>query len=113
MFLADAVEYGQWKLRKRNDSVTFSIQPFINKMGGAIGSGVVSITIILSGIKDAGSAKDVTSGGLLMMKSAMLIFPLICIVIGYLIYRSKYKIDQKMYEQIIQDLRERGELLEQ
>ena len=113
MFLADAVEYGFWKLGKRNDSVTFALQPFINKMGGAIGSGVVSITIILSGIKDAGSAKDVTSGGLLMMKSAMLIFPLICIVIGYLIYRSKYKIDQKMYEQIIQDLRERGELLEQ
>ena len=113
MFLADAVEYGFWKLGKRNDSVTFALQPFINKMGGAIGSGVVSITIILSGIKDADSAKDVTTGGLLMMKSAMLIFPLICIVIGYLIYRSKYKIDQKMYEQIIQDLRERGELLEQ
>lgn len=112
MFLADAVEYGFWKLGKRNDSVTFALQPFINKMGGAIGSGVVSITIILSGIKDANSAKDVTAGGLLMMKSAMLIFPLICIVIGYLIYRSKYKIDQKMYEQIIQDLRERGELLE-
>ena len=33
MFLADTVEYGQWKLGKRNESVTFSLQPFINKMG--------------------------------------------------------------------------------
>lgn len=113
MFLADAVEYGFWKLGKRNDSVTFALQPFINKMGGAIGSGVVSITVILSGIKDADTAKDVTKEGLFMMKSAMLIFPLICIVVGYFVYRRKYKIDQKMYEQIIRDLRERGELLEQ
>jgi melibiose permease/lactose/raffinose/galactose permease len=41
VFLADTVEYGQWKLGKRNDSITFSVQPFINKMGGAIASGIV------------------------------------------------------------------------
>ena len=36
LFLADAVEYGEWKFGKRNDSVTLSLQSFINKMGGAI-----------------------------------------------------------------------------
>ena len=33
MFLADTVEYGQWKLGRRNESITFSVQPFINKIG--------------------------------------------------------------------------------
>lgn len=74
MFLADTVEYGFWKSGRRNDSVTFSIQPFINKMGGAVASGVVSATVIVSGIKDAQSAEQVTAGGLLMMKMAMMIF---------------------------------------
>ena len=60
MFLADTVDYGQWKLGKRNDSISFSQQPFINKMGGAVASGVIGAVVILSGIKDASTAADVT-----------------------------------------------------
>lgn len=112
MSLADAVEYGHWKLGRRNDSVTFSMQPFINKMGGALATGVVGATVIISGIKDAKTAADVTSQGLWMMKTAMLIFPLICIVVGYIIYRWKYKIDKEMYDRIIKELEERNELVE-
>jgi Na+/melibiose symporter-like transporter len=110
MFLADTVEYGQWKLGKRNDSVTFSLQPFINKMGGAIASGIVGTTLILSGINDAASKADVTEQGLLMMKTSMLVLPLLCIVAGYVVYRVKYKIDSKMYAQIVSDLEKRGDI---
>ncbi len=110
VFLADTVEYGQWKFGKRNDSITFSVQPFIYKMGGAVASGIVSAVVIVSGIKDAKSAVDVTASGLLLMKMAMLVFPLICILIGYIIYRFKYKIDKKMYDDIIRDLVNRGDM---
>ena len=110
MFLTDTIEYGQWKLGKRNDSVTFSLQPFINKMGGAIASGVVSFTVIVSGINDATSASDVTPAGLFMMKIAMFVFPLLCILAGYLIYRNKYKIDDKLYQHILSDLQARGDI---
>jgi melibiose permease/lactose/raffinose/galactose permease len=110
MFLADSVDYGHWKLGKRNDSITFSLQPLINKMGGAIAGGIVSAVIIVSGIKEAETAAEVTKGGLLMMKLAMLIFPLVCIAASYFICRFKYKIDSRFYEQILSDLRARGEL---
>ncbi|MCL2031206.1 MAG: glycoside-pentoside-hexuronide (GPH):cation symporter [Oscillospiraceae bacterium] len=110
MFLADSVDYGHWKLGKRNDSITFSLQPLVNKMGGAVSSGVVAAVIILSGIKDADTAADVTEGGLLMMKLAMLAFPLVCIVLSYIIYRRKYIIDSQFYQKILSDLRERGEI---
>ena len=111
MFLADTVEYGQWKLGKRNESVTFSLQPLINKMGGAVSSGIVGATVIISGINDATSAADVSSGGLLIMKFAMLILPLLFILASYLIYRYKYKIDSTMYKQILADLQERGDII--
>ncbi|MEG0768382.1 MAG: glycoside-pentoside-hexuronide (GPH):cation symporter [Ruthenibacterium sp.] len=113
MFLADTVEYGFWKLGKRNDSITFALQPFIFKIGGAVASGVVGATVILSGIKEANSAADVTAEGLLMMKIAMMVLPLLCIVAGYIIYLKKYKIDKKMYEKILSDLRARGDLAEE
>jgi sugar (glycoside-pentoside-hexuronide) transporter len=112
MFLADTIEYGQWKLGKRNESITFSIQPFINKMGGAVGSGIVGATIILSGINDAVTPEDVTTGGLLMMKVAMLLLPLVFILAGYMIYKFKYRIDAKMYAQILSDLKARGDISE-
>ncbi len=111
MFLADTVEYGHWKLGKRNDSVTFSVQPFINKMGGAISSGIVSVVVIISGIKDAETAADVSQDGLLIMKMAMLVLPIVCILAGYILYRAKYRIDRKMYEKIVGELKARGELL--
>ena len=110
MFLTDTVEYGQWKLGSRNESITFSVQPFINKIGGAIASGIVLVTLILSGINSAETPDDVTDSGLLMMKFAMLILPIIFIVIGYIIYRKKFKIDKEMFDKIVADLAARGDI---
>lgn len=110
MFLTDTVEYGQWKLGRRNESITFSIQPFINKIGGAIANGIVGATLIISGINSAATPSDVTESGLLIMKLSMLILPLFFIVVGYIIYRKKFKIDKQMYDKIIADLAARGDI---
>jgi melibiose permease/lactose/raffinose/galactose permease len=110
MFLADTVEYGQWKLGKRNESVTFALQPFINKMGGAVASGIVGITLIISGINEAQTAAEVTTEGLWIMKVAMMVLPLIFILSGYLIYRFKYKINPGTYQKILEDLKTRGDI---
>ncbi len=110
MFLSDTIEYGQWKTGKRNQAVTLSVQPLINKIGGAIATGIMTVTLIISGINSAETPDDVTSEGLLMLKLAMFVIPLICIVVGYLIYRAKYKIDKKFYEQIVGELTQRGDI---
>ena len=107
MFLTDSVEYGEWKFGKRNGSVTLSVQSFINKLGGAIANGVVGAIVIVSGMKTAETAADMTSDGLLIFKMAMMIFPLICIVIGFIIYRKKYILDEEMYKKIVEELNER------
>lgn len=107
MFLTDSVEYGEWKFGKRNDSVTLSLQPFINKMGGAVASGITGAIVIVSGMQSAETAADMTAQGLLILKAAMLIFPLFCILIGFLIYRAKYILDEKMYQRIIDELANR------
>ena len=108
MFLTDSVEYGEWKLGKRNDSITFSLQPFINKMGGAVSSGIVGAIVIISGMKEAVTAADMTAQGLLILKVAMMVFPLICIVVGFIIYRAKYILDEKMFNKIVEELNERN-----
>ena len=111
MFLADSVEYGQWKLGKRNESITFALQPFINKIGGALANFIVINVAIFIGINSAESVSDVSLQGLWIMKVAMLIIPLIFILAGYAVYRAKFKIDEKMYNDILADLEARGDIL--
>jgi melibiose permease/lactose/raffinose/galactose permease len=110
MFLADTVEYGQWKLGKRNESITFSIQPLINKIGGAIATGIVSLTLIFSGIKvDGGTVDAIGADGKLIIKGAMFVIPLIMIVVGYIVYLKKYKISEEFYSEMLKDLEAREE----
>ena len=142
VFLTDTIEYGQWKLGRRNVAVTFALQPFINKVGAALATQVVSVAqdalgrravrgasddenpavgdalatqivsvaVIISGVNAAATPDDVTPGGLLIVKVAMLIVPPILIIVGYLIYRAKYRIDEAMYASVVADLKERGQV---
>jgi melibiose permease/lactose/raffinose/galactose permease len=113
MFLADTIEYGQWKMGRRHESVTFSIQPLINKIGGALSTAVISVSVILAGIKTADSnvaAETISSSGVVTIKVAMLLIPVICIVLGFWIYLKKFRINEEFYSQIISDLKERGDI---
>lgn len=107
VYLADTIEYGHWKLGRRNESVTFSIQPFINKIGGAVGSGVLGVTLVVSGINSIPEGGQATAGGITIMKFSMMIIPLVLIVASYLIHRSKYILDKETYERILDELVQR------
>ena len=112
MFLADTVEYGQLKLGKRNEATTFALQPFIMKFASAISVGVMNAVLITSGINSAETVSDVTAGGLLQMRLAMLGFPPILIVAGYLVYRKWFRIDEAYFSRILAQLKERGDIRE-
>ncbi len=109
MFISDSVEYGEWKFHKRNDSVTLSLQPFINKLGNALASGIVGATVILAGINESTDVSQVSQQGLELLKFSMLILPLIFVIVSYLIYRKFYRIDEVFYQQIITENQKRIE----
>ncbi len=101
MFISDCVEYGQLKLGRRNDSITLSLQPLINKVGGAAASGIVGLTVLWSGVKNARSAADMQPEGITLFKTAMLLLPLFLIALSYLIYAKKYVITEEKYAEIV------------
>ncbi len=120
LFLADAVEYGEWKLGKRNEAASFAVQPFINQFGGAVSKGVVSGTLIVSGLNaianqiadnpadEQAIINAIPGSAIWIMKLSMMILPLICILVGFVLYQKKFKIDEKLYAQIVSDLEERN-----
>lgn len=109
VFLSDTIEYGHWKLGRRNGSVTFALQPFINKVGAALSTQIVAVAVVLAALNPE-HPEQITPEGMLTVKVGMLVLPPILIVISYLIYRAKYRIDDKLYAQIVADLKERGQV---
>lgn len=106
--LADIVEYGEYKLHKRNESVTFSAQSFVTKLGNAIANGLVSITLIVSGINSAKkTSAPINDQGIWIMKIAMFLIPLLLMIISFIIIHFKYKIDEKFYKEIVDELHKR------
>lgn len=135
VLLADTIEYGQWKLGTRNESVVFSINPFVVKMATSIQTLIVAGTLIFSGLNDkvinplsnlmnsdaikdlpssdkVNIARDFISANItnqmtLILRLSMIVIPLICILVSYFIYMKYYKIDKVFYDQMINDLKER------
>lgn len=107
LFVADCVEYGQWKLGRRNESVTVSLQPFIYKGSNALGTALVGLALVWSGVSVADSAADMTTAGISAFKVVMMGIPVVLIVSSWLILRAKYRIDEDTYARIVDDLRTR------
>jgi melibiose permease/lactose/raffinose/galactose permease len=115
VFIQDTVEYGQLKTGKRSDAVTFSVQSFINKGSGALGSTlIVGLFLMFAGISDeSDSVVHVLSDNQKMIfKVGMFVIPLILFVTSYFLYRALFKIDEKYHDEIVQQLKDRGDILE-
>lgn len=129
VMLADTIEYGQWKLGTRNESVIFAINPFVVKLATSVQTLVIAVTLAATGLNqnvimpvtnaiaaDPGMTNEavramiagsVTGEMLLGLRISMIIIPLILITAAYLIYRFKFKIDSDFYRRITTELTER------
>ncbi len=107
MFVADCVEYGEWKLGRRNESVTVSLQPFIYKASNGIGTAFVGLALLWSGISRAASPDDLTASGITAFKLVMMAVPMALVVVSWWILHRKYRIDEGQYARIVAELQER------
>lgn len=104
MVLSDSVEYGQLKFGHRDESLTLSVRPLLDKLGGAISNGVVGLTAVWAGMTAGATAGDVTSHGQAIFKLMMFGVPAAMILIGAFIFFKKVKLDEKMHAEIVNEL---------
>ncbi len=103
LYIADSVEYGEWKFKQRNESVTFSLQPLIYKVSNALANLLLGVTLFVSGIADASADTSLTSREQNFFKIFMLVLPAIFVVISYAIMGTRYKIDETFYKKIVKE----------
>ena len=102
--LTDSIEYGQLKNGKRNEAVTLSIRPMLDKIGGALSNGIVGFIALAAGMTGDATAADMTPTNIHVFKICAFYAPLILIVLSLLVFVSKVKITEKMHAQIVDEL---------
>ena len=85
--LADVVDYGEYKLKKRSESIIFSAQTLLTKFTSAFGALLVGFVLDLTGyIPNAVQGPQT----ILVLRLLMCIGPILFVIISYLIYSKKY-----------------------
>lgn len=104
MTITDSVEYGQLKLGHRDESLTLSVRPLIDKFGGAISNGVVGQVAVIAGMTAGATASSITPAGEMKFKIAMLLVPAILLAISIFIYCKKVILTDKKHAEIVEKL---------
>ena len=104
MTITDSVEYGQLKLGHRDESLTLSIRPLLDKFGGAVANGVVGMATVAAGMTGGATAATITAHGVSVFKIYMFLIPIALIIVGIIIFAIKVKLDESSHAKIVAEL---------
>lgn len=98
IFLADTVDYGEYKNGQRNESVIFSLQTFVVKLASAISGLIVGIGLDLFQFSEDKQVQAASS--LFGLRFLMTVVPMIGLFITILFFKKCYKLNQKKLVEI-------------
>lgn len=102
IFLADIVDYGEYKTGERNESITFSMKGFLQKMAYTI-----QTVILFGGLKVVGYNEQITTGTLTETTKTAIGFicfavPPILIALSLIVFSKKFKIHGELADRVHQ-----------
>ena len=107
MIISDSVEYGQWKLGHRDESLTLSVRPLVDKLGGAMSNWLVSTIAVAAGMTTGASASTITTHQQSIFKLSMFGFPAAAMLIGAFIIARKITLTEARHAKIVEELEHR------
>ena len=100
VMISNAVDYGEYKLGKRSESIIFSAQTLLVKLASALSGWLIGVGLSLIGyVAGAAVQSNITIIGIRVI---MTIIPSIVALVMYVIYKSKYKINGSFHDEILQ-----------
>lgn len=104
MTISDSVEYGQWKNGTRNEAVTLSLRPLLDKIAGALSNGIVGFISVACGMMGDAQASDITAQGISTFKLYSFYLPGALMIISAVIFLCKIKLTEKKHAEIVKNL---------
>ncbi len=97
VILSEVVDYGEYKLGTRNESILFSMQTFVVKFAGAFSGFLSGIGLTLIGYV---ANQQQTAGAENGMRIIMFLIPAILSALCFLIYIKGYKLTPDYYKEV-------------
>lgn len=113
MTITDSVEYGQWKNGIRNEAVTLSIRPLLDKIAGALSNGIVGFIAVASGMTGNAVASDITTQGIATFKAYAFYAPAALMIFSAVIFAWKITLTEKKHAKIVQELETKLSVVEE
>lgn len=105
IFLANTVDYGEWKNNRRDESVIFSMQTFVVKLASGLAALVASLCLSIFKIGGASTDEVVTTvakaagNSVFGLRMTMTIIPMVILVTAVIVFKKKYLLtDEKLTE---------------
>lgn len=96
--LADVVDYGEYKLGTRNESVIFSIQTLLVKFSSALGALFTGFILDLTGyVPDAVQSMATLNG----IRFIMIGLPIVFVIVSFIIYKKYYILNTQYMTRIM------------
>ncbi|MBO4242877.1 MAG: MFS transporter [Clostridiales bacterium] len=127
VFLANTVDYGELKNRRRDESVIFSMQTFVVKLASGVAALVASIClavfniqkssdgiktplVLASAVRDMASGADtaIDNSSVVGLRLVMTLAPILVLFIALMIFKSRYILTDKKLEEISSELKTRS-----
>lgn len=106
VILSEVVDYGEYKLGTRNESILFSMQTFVVKFAGAFSGFVSGIGLTVIGYV---ANKEQTPGAENGMRIIMFLIPAVLSALCFVFYTFGYKLTPEFYNKVRQELHSRKE----
>lgn len=133
--ITNTVEYNEYKTGERKEGLIFSLRPFTAKMGSALMQGIISLVYIIAGVlkvtdrisslenkaiqnEITAEEKLVSINNLIdgvpeknkiMLLVCMCIIPVIFMAVTLIIYKKKFKLDEKTMDFMLEEIKKRKE----
>ena len=123
IFLANTVDYGEYKNKRRDESVIFSMQTFVVKLASGIAALVASICLTVFNIQEnsdsemtfqslldkVGDLKNnvvekIDSSAVTGLRMVMTMTPIFVLIVALIVFRAKYKLTDEKLEEISNEI---------
>ena len=102
--ITDSVEYGQWKTGRRNEAVTLSVRPMLDKIAGALSNSIVGFVAIAAAMTNDVDPDLLTVANVETFKTAAFYVPLAVIVLSFVVFATKVSLSEKKHGEIVSEL---------
>lgn len=115
IFLANTVDYGYIKNKRRDESVIFSMQTFVVKLASGISAFAASLCLQINNLSDAAPTEAdqtidfslaVSQGAKVGLRMTMAVIPIIGLIIAIIWFRFKFILNDEKLKEINDQIKE-------